>query len=136
MSHDNAQGLAQGQDRASSDGSPPSLEKNDKDVHTSTVLSLVNDLESPHSDEKDIASARPDTRPESIRVQPIKIPRSKRRGLFGRFAILAEVEEPRDYQNSTKWFITSLVGLAAVAAPLGSTIIFRESSSTANEVVV
>ena len=56
---------------------------------------------------------------------PVKVPRSKRRGLFGRFAILAEVEEPKHYSRSTKWYITFVVALAAVAAPLGSTIIFR-----------
>ena len=56
---------------------------------------------------------------------PVKVPRSKRRGLFGRFAILAEVEEPKDYSRTTKWYITFVVALAAVAAPLGSTIIFR-----------
>lgn len=55
---------------------------------------------------------------------PVKVPRSKRRGLFGRFAILAEVEEPKHYSRTTKWYITFVVALAAVAAPLGSTIIF------------
>ena len=56
---------------------------------------------------------------------PVKVPRSKRRGLFGRFAILAEIEEPKHYPRTTKWYITFVVALAAVAAPLGSTIIFR-----------
>ena len=56
---------------------------------------------------------------------PVKVPRSRRRGLFGRFAILAEVEEPKQYSRTTKWYITFVVALAAVAAPLGSTIIFR-----------
>ncbi|KAM0798907.1 MFS transporter [Usnea florida] len=55
---------------------------------------------------------------------PVKVPRSNRRGLFGRFAILAEVEEPKQYSRTTKWYITFVVALAAVAAPLGSTIIF------------
>ena len=59
---------------------------------------------------------------------PVKVPRSKRRGLFGRFAILAEVEEPKQYSRTTKWYITFVVALAAVAAPLGSTIIFRMAS--------
>lgn len=60
---------------------------------------------------------------------PVKVPRSQRRGLFGRFTILAEVEEPKHYTRRTKWFITFVIALAAAAAPLGSAIIFRESRS-------
>ena len=58
---------------------------------------------------------------------PVKVPHSKRRGLFGRFTIVAEVEEPKHYPRRTKWFITFVIALAAVAAPLGSAIIFRKS---------
>lgn len=61
----------------------------------------------------------------SIRPVPVKVPRATRRGLFGRFTILAEVEEPKDYPNKTKWFITFVIATAAVAAPMGSTIFFR-----------
>ena len=57
--------------------------------------------------------------------EPIKVPRSQRRGLFGRFTILAEVEEPKHYPRKVKWYITFVVALAAIAAPLGSAIIFR-----------
>ena len=57
--------------------------------------------------------------------EPIKVPRSQRRGLFGRFTILAEVEEPKHYSRKAKWYITFIVALAAMAAPLGSAIIFR-----------
>ena len=57
--------------------------------------------------------------------QCVKVPRSQRRGLFGRFAILAEVEEPKHYSRRTKWYITFVVALAAIAAPMGSAIIFR-----------
>lgn len=56
---------------------------------------------------------------------PVKVPRSQRRGLFGRFTIVAEVEEPKHYSRRTKWYITFVVSLAAVAAPIGSTVIFR-----------
>ena len=59
---------------------------------------------------------------------PVKVPHSKRRGLFGRFTIVAEVEEPKHYPRRTKWFITFVIALAAVAAPLGSAIIFRTSN--------
>lgn len=59
--------------------------------------------------------------------EPVKVPRSQRRGLFGRFTILAEVEEPKHYSRRTKWYITFVVASAAVAAPLGSAIIFRKT---------
>lgn len=57
--------------------------------------------------------------------KPIKVPRSERRGLFGRFSVLAEVKEPKHYSQRIKWYITFVVALAAVAAPMGSAIIFR-----------
>ena len=65
--------------------------------------------------------------PEAISVAPtaVKIPRSQRRGLLARFAILAEVDEPKHYSRPSKWFITFVVALAAVAAPIGSAIFFR-----------
>lgn len=58
--------------------------------------------------------------------EAVKVPRAQRRGLFGRFTIVAEVTEPKNYPRSTKWFITFVVASAAVAAPLGSAILFRK----------
>ncbi len=66
------------------------------------------------------------TTEEDETTTPVKIPRSQRRGLFGRFTLVAEVEEPKHYPRRTKWFITFNIALAAVAAPLGSAIIFRK----------
>lgn len=66
------------------------------------------------------------TTEENETTTPVKIPRSQRRGLFGRFTLVAEVEEPKRYPRRTKWFITFNIALAAVAAPLGSAIIFRK----------
>lgn len=57
--------------------------------------------------------------------EPVKVPRSQRRGLFARLTILAEVENPKHYSRRVKWYITFVIALAAVAAPLGSSIIFR-----------
>lgn len=55
----------------------------------------------------------------------VKVPLSERRGLFARFCLVAEVTEPYDYKNSTKWSITFMVAVAGAAAPVGSAIIFR-----------
>jgi hypothetical protein len=55
----------------------------------------------------------------------VKVPRSKRRGLFARFCVVAEVTDPCDYQNRTKWFLTFIIAVAGAAAPVGSAIIFR-----------
>ena len=64
-------------------------------------------------------------RTETKDPMPVPVPRSQRRGLFGRFTLVAEVEEPKHYSRRTKWYITFVVALAAAAAPLGSAIIFR-----------
>ena len=60
---------------------------------------------------------------------PVKVPRSDRRGLLGKLTVLAEVEEPKHYPNSVKWFITFVIALAAVAAPAGSTILLRKHAA-------
>lgn len=62
---------------------------------------------------------------DTPRRDAVKVPRSKRRGLLGRFALVAEVENPYDYNNKLKWFITFIVAFAAAGAPLGSSIFFR-----------
>ncbi|KEF62367.1 uncharacterized protein A1O9_00339 [Exophiala aquamarina CBS 119918] len=54
----------------------------------------------------------------------VKVPRARRRGLFSRFALVAEVTNPYDYPNNVKWFITFIVAIAGAAAPVGSAIIF------------
>ncbi len=57
--------------------------------------------------------------------EPVKVPRAQQRGLFGRFSILAEVEEPKHYSRRVKWYITFIVALTGAAAPMGSAVIFR-----------
>ncbi|KAL3424650.1 MFS multidrug resistance [Phlyctema vagabunda] len=52
------------------------------------------------------------------------VPRSKRRGLLAKLAMIPEVERPFDYERKTKWTITLLVALAAAAAPMGSAIFY------------
>ena len=71
--------------------------------------------------------ARSKSRTSSTRSKAQSIiPRSKRRGLLGRFAIIPEVERPKDYPRATKWLITFIVALAAAAAPMGSAIFYRK----------
>ena len=68
--------------------------------------------------------SNPDT--ENSIPDPITVPRAQRRGLLARFSVVAEVGEPKHYPRRIKWFVTFIVALAAVAAPMGSTIFFRE----------
>lgn len=57
---------------------------------------------------------------------PTVVPRSKRRGLFGRLAVLPEVERPLEYPRKTKWLITLVIALSAACGPMGSSIFYRE----------
>ena len=75
--------------------------------------------------EADIEANSPDAETLTITPTVIKVARSDRRGLLGQFTILVEIEEPKNYPRSTKWGITGIVALAAIAAPLGSGILFR-----------
>ena len=56
---------------------------------------------------------------------PVKVPRSRRRGWFAKLVIIPEVEEPKDYERRTKWIITFIIAIGGIAAPFGSSIIFR-----------
>jgi len=70
--------------------------------------------------------ARPDllrTVTTSSRRSVRKVPRSKRAGLLGRFTILYEAEEPKDYPRPIKWWVTTIIACAAVTAAMGSSII-------------
>ena len=74
------------------------------------------------------AHTRSKSRSSSVRSKAATIvPRSMRRGLLGRFALIPEVTRPPEYTRKTKWLITLIVALAAAAAPMGSAIVFRES---------
>ena len=63
---------------------------------------------------------------ELIDPGPTVVPRLQRRGLFGQFTLLAEVENPKLYPRKTKWFITFIVAVAGATAPMGSSIFFRK----------
>lgn len=97
----------------------------DEDIQCAIIPPFVCGIETVASDAADIEFGSPTIRAATISSLPVQVPRSQRRGLCGRFTILAEVNEPLDYPDGTKWFITSILAMAAVTAPLGSTIIFR-----------
>lgn len=69
----------------------------------------------------------------SSRRSIIKIPRSQRRGLSARFAMIPEVEDPYCYKDSTKWLLTLIIALAAAAAPMGSAIFYPSLPEIAEE---
>jgi multidrug resistance protein len=88
-------------------------------------------IEDKSSDDTDIEPIDP---PSSIDLEPpVPVPRSKRRGLCGRFAVLAEVENPRSYPRRVKWFITFVVAVAGMMAPMGSSIFFPSLSQVAQD---
>lgn len=66
--------------------------------------------------------------PCSDDVTPTQISRSNRRGLLASLTIIAEVENARQYPRPIKWFITFVISIAAIAAPAGSSIFYREKT--------
>lgn len=96
----------------------------EENISTASPFSSKSSIDQPGHD-NDMANSHLESTEEKPNPPPVKVPRSQRRGLFGRFTILAEVEEPKHYSRRKKWFITFVIALAAVAAPLGSAIIFR-----------
>lgn len=77
-----------------------------------------------------IEAQRGASRASSTRSRALSIvPRSQRRGLLAKLAVIPEVQRPYDYSNRTKWTITLIVAVAAAAAPMGSAIFYRESFS-------
>ena len=77
-------------------------------------------------DAVDVESQASNPSAEPPTPQAVKVPKSQRRGLLSRLAILAEVEEPKHYSRQSKWFITFVVASAAAAAPMGSAIFYRK----------
>lgn len=124
MTHHPEKALAPGERLSSTSSISSDLGEKGEKIETSAISGAA------CLDEKDVESSVPTNHQGSVRGQAIKVPRAKRRGLLGKFSIIAEVEEPKDYPRRTKWFITFVVGMAALAAPLGSTIIFRKSPAS------
>lgn len=67
------------------------------------------------------------SRASSVKSKALSVvPRSKRRGLLARLTLVPEIAYPPDYKSSTKWCLTAIIALATAAAPLGSTVVYRE----------
>ena len=119
-------------ERSIANRSQPPLDVDKKDYERNgsspslSAPSITEDHEGQPGEAKDVELAQARSTTESVNPPPVKVPRAQRRGLFGRFSILAEVEEPKHYARRAKWFITFIIALAAIAAPLGSAIILRE----------
>ncbi|OCK73146.1 MFS multidrug resistance transporter [Lepidopterella palustris CBS 459.81] len=61
------------------------------------------------------------------------VPRSQRRGLLGRFAIIPEVTNPYNYGNRTKWWMTIIVSFAAITSSTGSSIFYPALAEVAHD---
>lgn len=94
-----------------------------EDYHSRSHTSSIAD----HDEEKNAPEPEPLQRASTELGPPVTVPRLKRRGLLGQFALVAEIENPKTYPRRMKWFITFIVAVAGAAAPLGSSIFFRKS---------
>jgi multidrug resistance protein len=82
---------------------------------------------------KDVEAQPHILEPEIANPSPIPVPRSHRRGLLATLTLIPEVIEPKDYPRPRKWFLTFVVALAAVAAPMGSAIFFPSLAQVAED---
>lgn len=100
---------------------------------TSTPASDGHDTDETEDDEPGNDMAGPPIQPQSSRASSIfsrsrtVVPRAQRRGLFGRFTVIPEIDRPQEYTTKTKWIITAIIALAAAAAPVGAGIFYRMS---------
>ncbi|EDU45132.1 AraJ Arabinose efflux permease [Pyrenophora tritici-repentis] len=104
-------------------------EQNDSDDALS-ISSLPHSISSEHSAEThkprpSDTKQRPVSlaRTTSVNPEAVIVPRSQRRGLLARFALIPEVENPVHYARKTKWFVTFIVAFCAMAGPMGSAIV-------------
>ncbi|KAE8145353.1 major facilitator superfamily domain-containing protein [Aspergillus avenaceus] len=82
---------------------------------------------------KDEEKGTPSLYPNVESDHAVVVPRLKRRGLFGQYTLLAEVENPKRYSRKKKWFITFIVAWAGATAPMGSSILFPALSQVSAE---
>lgn len=90
-----------------------------------SVLSEDTTSSAPH----DLEEIDHDSRPPITKIVTGKssiVPRSKRRGMLGQLGFVPEIENPKEYSYIIKNSITILVAAGGAAAPIASTILFRE----------
>lgn len=94
--------------------------------HASSISHHSEENNNRYDEEKNDCAPEPLHRASTELGPAVTVPRLKRRGLLGQFALVAEIENPKTYPRRTKWFITFIVAVAGAAAPLGSSIFFRK----------
>ncbi|KAF2133779.1 MFS general substrate transporter [Dothidotthia symphoricarpi CBS 119687] len=96
-----------------------SIKSSRSSSHASTASQ--HDDASPRPNEK----ARPTTLSRTTSVSPdaVVVPGAQRRGLLARFTLIPEVQNPYHYTNRTKWFLTFIVAVCAMAGPMGSAMV-------------
>ncbi|KAJ6126772.1 hypothetical protein N7523_002384 [Penicillium sp. IBT 18751x] len=101
--------------------------------HASSIFHQDEENKDRYDEEKNDPAPEPLHRASTELGPAVTVPRLKRRGLLGQFALVAEIENPKTYPRRTKWFITFIVAVAGAAAPLGSSIFFPSLSQVAKE---
>lgn len=96
----------------------------DGSSHASSSRSDISESSVDPEENEDL-ELEPVTTSTSVHPPPITVSAKYRRGLLAQLALLPEVEEPKHYPRKTKWFITFIIAVAAMAAPMGSAIFFR-----------
>ena len=109
---------------------PSPISSHEEEEHEESLdQQLSHDIEKAPSHHEPNDQTRPElSRTVSAQSKPLslkKVPVSKRSGLFARLSFLYEADEPKAYPRKVKWLITFIISLAAVAAPMGSSIILR-----------
>ena len=89
-------------------------------------------ISSPVSDHDPFPTIPPPL-PASIASLAVPIARGQRRGLFSSLTLIPEVTTPTSYPRRTKWIITSLIAVAAAAAPMGSAIVLPVLTVISND---
>lgn len=62
-----------------------------------------------------------------------RVPASEKRGLFGRFAMIPEYQDARDYPKSVKLTIVFVVAFAAITGPMGTSIMLPAIDDVVSE---
>lgn len=93
---------------------------------TIPVTGRINDesqtLDSVSSQSAQETTRIPEPSKDEIR-EAVTVPRSQRRGLLARVAIVPEIKDSKTFSRRVKWGLTFIVAAAGTAGPMGSAII-------------